>query len=64
MRVIAWNRSPKKHPKVEFVDLDDVIVARAAKTIREIFAEHGEAYFRQACASGWEGVIAKRADAP
>ena len=32
------------------------------------FTEHintdGEAYFRQACASWWEGVIAKRADAP
>ena len=32
------------------------------------FTEHvdtdGEAYFRQACASGWEGVIAKHADAP
>ena len=32
------------------------------------FTEHvdtdGEAYFRQACASGWEGVSAKRADAP
>jgi bifunctional non-homologous end joining protein LigD len=32
------------------------------------FTEHidtdGETYFRQACASGWEGVIAKRADAP
>jgi bifunctional non-homologous end joining protein LigD len=32
------------------------------------FTEHidtdGEAYFRQACASGWEGVIAKRSDAP
>jgi len=32
------------------------------------FTEHkdteGEAYFRQACASGWAGVIAKRADAP
>lgn len=32
------------------------------------FTEHvdadGEAYFRQACAQGWEGVIAKRADAP
>ena len=32
------------------------------------FTEHintdGEAYFRQACANGWEGVIAKRADAP
>jgi bifunctional non-homologous end joining protein LigD len=32
------------------------------------FTEHidtdGETYFRQACAAGWEGVIAKRADAP
>jgi bifunctional non-homologous end joining protein LigD len=32
------------------------------------FTEHinteGEAYFRDACAQGWEGVIAKRADAP
>jgi bifunctional non-homologous end joining protein LigD len=32
------------------------------------YTEHidtdGVAYFRQACASGWEGVIAKRADAP
>ncbi|WP_216213188.1 non-homologous end-joining DNA ligase [Amycolatopsis aidingensis] len=24
----------------------------------------GEAYYRKACASGWEGVIAKRADSP
>jgi bifunctional non-homologous end joining protein LigD len=24
----------------------------------------GEAYYREACANGWEGVIAKRADAP
>ena len=32
------------------------------------FTEHtdteGEASFRRACASGWEGIIAKRADAP
>jgi bifunctional non-homologous end joining protein LigD len=32
------------------------------------FTEHreteGEAYYREACAQGWEGVIAKRADAP
>jgi bifunctional non-homologous end joining protein LigD len=32
------------------------------------FTEHrdtdGEAYYREACANGWEGVIAKRADAP
>jgi DNA ligase D-like protein (predicted ligase) len=24
----------------------------------------GEAYFREACAAGWEGLVAKRADAP
>jgi bifunctional non-homologous end joining protein LigD len=32
------------------------------------FTEHrdtdGEAYYREACANGWEGLIAKRADAP
>jgi bifunctional non-homologous end joining protein LigD len=32
------------------------------------FTDHrdtdGEAYYREACAKGWEGVIAKRADAP
>ncbi len=32
------------------------------------FTEHrdtgGEAYYREACGKGWEGVIAKRADAP
>lgn len=26
--------------------------------------EHGEAYYREACAKGWEGLIAKRADSP
>jgi bifunctional non-homologous end joining protein LigD len=26
--------------------------------------EHGEKFFREACASGWEGLIAKRADSP
>ncbi len=26
--------------------------------------EHGERYFREACAKGWEGLIAKRADSP
>ena len=25
MRVIAWNRSPKKHPSVEFVELDELL---------------------------------------
>lgn len=31
----------------DFVDLDEVIVERAGKKIPEIFAEHGEAYFRE-----------------
>ena len=31
---------------VEFVDIDDVIVARAGKTIRQIFAADGEPAFR------------------
>ena len=44
-------------------------VARAASFRDPLrFTEHrdadGEAYFREACAKGWEGVIAKRADSP
>jgi len=31
----------------EFVDVDTVIVARAGKQIAQIFADHGEAHFRQ-----------------
>lgn len=31
----------------QFVDLDDRIEAKAQKTVREIFAEFGEAHFRQ-----------------
>jgi shikimate kinase len=31
----------------EFVDVDAVIVARAGKPVAQIFADHGEAHFRQ-----------------
>ena len=31
----------------EFVDVDHVIVARAGKPVARIFADHGEAHFRQ-----------------
>lgn len=31
---------------IEFVDLDRAIIMKAGKTIPEIFAEHGEAHFR------------------
>lgn len=32
---------------IEFVDLDDEIEQKIGKTIRELFMEHGEAYFRE-----------------
>ena len=31
----------------EFVDVDTVVIARAGKPIAQIFADHGEAHFRQ-----------------
>lgn len=30
----------------EFVDVDSVVVARAGKTVAQIFSDHGEAHFR------------------
>lgn len=36
-----------KRCDIEFVDLDDAIEARAGKKIREIFADEGEAAFRE-----------------
>jgi len=31
----------------EFIDIDDLIVKQAGKTIKEIFEDHGEPYFRE-----------------
>ncbi|HZC46879.1 MAG TPA: shikimate kinase, partial [Candidatus Acidoferrum sp.] len=31
----------------EFADVDSVIVARAGKSVAQIFADHGEAHFRR-----------------
>ena len=50
---------------VGFVDLDERIIAAAGKTIREIFADHGEPGFRdhesrllaEVLAEGGEGVV-------
>jgi shikimate kinase len=39
----------------EFVDLDDVIEARAGMSVREIFAEHGEGEFRRRETEAIEG---------
>lgn len=40
-------RSLAKRCDIEFVDLDDYIEAKAGKKIREIFADEGEAAFRE-----------------
>lgn len=40
-------RSLAKRCDVEFIDLDDYIESKAGKKIREIFAEDGEAAFRE-----------------
>lgn len=42
---------------IEFVDLDDVIVARAGKAIREIFADDGEPLFRDIEAAALEDAL-------
>ena len=44
--------------------LQDLLTFGGPLRFTEHISTDGEAYFRQACASGWEGVIAKRADAP
>jgi bifunctional non-homologous end joining protein LigD len=44
--------------------LRDLLAFTGPLRLTEHRDTEGEAYFRQACASGWEGVIAKRAIAP
>jgi shikimate kinase len=39
-------RELARHLNYDFLDLDDVIVARAGKSVQEIFADLGEAQFR------------------
>jgi len=44
--------------------LRDLLTFTGPLTFTEHKDTEGEAYYRQACASGWEGLIAKRAGAP
>ena len=64
---VLWadGRDVRPRPLVERKD-----ILRAVLTFGDPlrFAEHrtqdGEAYYAQACASGWEGLVVKRGDAP
>jgi len=45
---------------VTFVDLDDEIIAKADKSISEIFIDHGEAFFRELEMSTLDNLITKK----
>jgi DNA ligase D-like protein (predicted ligase) len=64
---VVWadGRDVRPRPLVERKQiLRDLLTFADPLRFTEHIATNGEAYYRQACASGWEGVIAKRADAP
>jgi bifunctional non-homologous end joining protein LigD len=64
---VLWARGRDVRP-LPLRERKQILRALLAFTGPLRFTEHqdtdGEAYFRQACASGWEGLIAKRAAAP
>jgi shikimate kinase len=46
--------------RIEFIDCDDLIVAKAGKSIREIFAHDGEARFRELETQVLREVVARK----
>ncbi|OGX90929.1 shikimate kinase [Hymenobacter coccineus] len=52
-------RALAQHFNWRFLDLDAEIVARAGQAIPAIFAEHGEAHFRQLEAEALRAVVAR-----
>ncbi|WP_291845627.1 NAD(P)-dependent oxidoreductase [Bradyrhizobium sp.] len=58
MRVVAWNRSPKKHPKVEFVDLDELLSESDVISIHLLLNDETRGMISQACIEAMKpGVI-------
>ncbi len=58
MRVIAWNRSPRKHPKVEFVDLDELLTESAVVSIHLRLNDDTRGLVSRACIEAMKpGVI-------
>ena len=58
MRVIAWNRSPKKHPKVEFVDLDELLTESEVISIHLLLNDETRGLVSRACIDAMKpGVI-------
>jgi D-3-phosphoglycerate dehydrogenase len=58
MRVIAWNRSPRKHPKVEFVDLDELLTESDVVSIHLLLNDDTRGLVSRACIEAMKpGVI-------
>lgn len=58
MRVIAWNRSAKKHPKVEFVDLDELLTESDVISIHLLLNDETRGLVSRACIEAMKpGVI-------
>jgi D-3-phosphoglycerate dehydrogenase / 2-oxoglutarate reductase len=58
MRVIAWNRSPKKHPKVEFVELDELLSESDVVSIHLLLNDETRGLVSRACIEAMKpGVI-------
>jgi D-3-phosphoglycerate dehydrogenase len=58
MRVIAWNRSPRKHPKVEFVDLDELLTESDVVSIHLLLNDDTRGLVSRACIEAMKpGII-------
>jgi D-3-phosphoglycerate dehydrogenase len=58
MRVVAWNRSPKTHPGVEFVDLNTLLVASHVVSLHLLLNDETRGFLsRQRIAAMRPGVI-------
>src|SRR3569832_554190 len=58
MRVVAWNRSPKKFSKVEFLDYDEVLSESDVMSIHLQLIDESRGMISRACIEGMKpGVI-------
>ena len=58
MRVTAWNRSPKKYPKVEFVELDELLTESDVISIHLLLNDETRGLVSRACIEAMKpGVI-------
>jgi D-3-phosphoglycerate dehydrogenase len=58
MRVIAWNRSPKSHPGVDFVDLDELLTESDVISLHLLLNDETRGFVSRQCIEAMKpGVI-------